>query len=56
MGTLLRLHSAARFEPFLPVGIDVATPLRPLRVRLGSFELNPKSGELTNNHGKVVLQ
>jgi DNA-binding winged helix-turn-helix (wHTH) protein len=56
MATLLRLHSATPFEPFSEASVDVAAPLRPLRLRIGSFELDPKSGELASAHGKVVLQ
>ncbi len=56
MATLVRLHTMAQCEPFSPAIAEIAAPVRPFRLRIGAFELDPKSGELTNAHSKVVLQ
>ena len=56
LATVLTANAAARVEPFLPARVGAAEPSRPVRLRFGSFELDPKSGELTGGHTTVVLQ
>ena len=56
MATPLRLHPAASFASFSHASVHVGGRLAPLRLRIGSFELDPKSGELSNAGNKVVLQ
>lgn len=52
----LNVQAATRVGPFVPACIDTAEPARAVRLRFGSFELDPKSGELTSAHTSVVLQ
>ncbi len=54
--TTLSVNPASRRAPIWPASVDVAVPAHPRRLRFGSFELNPRSGELTGGDGTVVLQ
>jgi DNA-binding winged helix-turn-helix (wHTH) protein len=54
--TKLNFHTATRGEPISAASFDLAAPSPGLRLRFGSFELDPKSGELTGADGTVVLQ
>lgn len=49
-------NAATRFEAFASARHAVVERSRPVRLRFGSFELDPKSGELISAHSKVVLQ
>jgi DNA-binding winged helix-turn-helix (wHTH) protein len=56
IATKPNFHTATRGEPISTASFDVAAPSPGLRLRFGSFELDPKSGELTGADGTVVLQ
>ena len=58
MGTVtsLKMYPATGFEPNSSANVGVAAGPSPVRVRFGSFELDPKSGELASEGGIVVLQ
>lgn len=56
MATPVRLHPASGFAPSPEACVHEARPL-PFRLQIGSFELDPKSGELsTADKKKIVLQ
>ena len=48
--------ATTRAEPFASASVLVTERTRPLRLRFGCFELDPKSGEMTGTQGRVVLQ
>lgn len=51
----LNISVATRRGPILAASSGPA-PFRPVRYRIGSFELNPISGELTSQDTKILLQ
>ena len=53
MATVLNINPAVRQHP---VRVDAAAQCRPVRLRIGAFQLNPKSGELSSNCKSSVLQ
>jgi DNA-binding winged helix-turn-helix (wHTH) protein len=56
LATIGSSNMRMRFEPRASAGVDPAERSRPMRLRFGSFELDPKSGELSGGHKVVVLQ
>jgi DNA-binding winged helix-turn-helix (wHTH) protein len=56
MVTSLNMSPATRRPPILSAKVNPDAQPRPVRLRIGFFELDPKSGELTNKVKKIVLQ
>jgi DNA-binding winged helix-turn-helix (wHTH) protein len=56
MVTSLNISPATRRGPILPANVNGAAQPRPVRLRIGFFELDPKSGELASKIKKIVLQ
>jgi DNA-binding winged helix-turn-helix (wHTH) protein len=56
LAAVLKANAATRVERFSWSSAGAAERPRPVRLRFGSFELDPKSGELTSAHTTVVLQ
>src|ERR1700758_1858024 len=56
MATVLMASVASGAERFAPATLVADRRSRPVRLRFGSFELDPKSGELTGAQKTVVLQ
>jgi DNA-binding winged helix-turn-helix (wHTH) protein len=50
------LNRRARFELISSPNTNTAASARPVRLRFGRFELDPKSGELTSGETRVILQ
>jgi len=56
LATILKPNAATRVQLFSSASVDAQERSRPVRLRFGAFELDPKSGELTSAHTSIVLQ